>query len=171
MKKTLSIAVLLATALVGFNACSDDEENGGSDTTFTYSAPCTDWHCSIDDVRTFMKAKGGYTEGARPEQTSDGVEYYFRNKKEDVSYGYTIASDGLISCSVNYSQMNKHFDTLKKQVSTAHNITTWDEMPEMGGVQWWTTKLSGKKTNVAIGKSENYGGYMYVDFNYTEFDW
>lgn len=170
MKKILSLAVLLMTVFVGFTACSDDDDDNAQ-TTFTYAAPCINWHCSLDEVRSFMKTKSGFTEDKTPDKTSDGMKYYFRNKKETISYSYTIADDGLVASSVSYDGMNKNFDALKQQITTAHGIAEWQEMPEMSGVKWWTTKLTGKKTSLSIGKSDNYGGYMYADFSYTEFDW
>ena len=167
VKATMMLVVLLTATL--FASCSKEEIDDPK-TPFEYKAPCLNWHCTIDEVRTYMKSIKGYTEDKDVEKKSDGkLCYHFVGSNK--SYSYTFDNKGLVECS--YDDMNgtANFDKLKLSVTATHEVKEWKQEQTMSGVEWWTTTLKGRKTSIAIGKSENYGGYMYVNFQYDEFDW
>lgn len=156
---------LLAIALVSmaFCSCSSDDDDP-KPAEFNFVAPYMEWGSSLDDVRTFMtknlpdiKEKDSYS-------STDGTVYRFNNNSETISYSYTIKDSKLTESRVDYMGKNDKFNNLKSDVSTKLNISDWNEKPEMAGVKWWSGRNSEKKISVSIGYSDNYGGYMYVDF-------
>lgn len=174
MKKYFNLfaIALLALVAVSFSSCSkDDDDSKSAPTEFKFEAPCTNWDYSLDQVRDFMK-KMSYTEG-EPGKTIDekGVVYYYHNKQGTITYSYTFEEGKFVDSGVSYIGMYENFDKLKAQVTSTYGVEEWNQLQSMGGTDLWTTRLKGKKTSISIGKNEGYGGYMYVDFQYTEFDW
>lgn len=174
MKKYFNLfaIALLALVAVSFSSCSkDDDDSKSAPTEFKFEAPCTNWDYSLDQVRDFMK-KMSYTEGEAYNATGGkGMVYPYVNKECNITYSYTFEEGKLVSCSVNYDGMNENFDKFKGQVTSTYGVEEWKKETYGSDVMdWWTTTLKGKKTKISIGKSANYGGYMYVDLQYTEFD-
>lgn len=167
-----AIAVLGCSVLC---SCSDDEEedkNVVPKKDLVFVAPNVNWHCSIDDVRAYMKTMDGFAEDAEQQRKTDGTEYYFHNVDYSVCYSYLLGDDGLKESGVSYYlENNDEFESFKSQVSNTFSIEGWEEQPAFSGVEWWTAKLKGRKTDVSIGMSESPICYMYVVFSYTEFDW
>lgn len=159
----LTFVALMSAFL--FASCEKDDE-----TTFEYQDPCLNWHCSIDEVRTYMKSIRGYKEDSEVEQKYDGnLSYKFINDKRH--YCYTFSDEGLIESSFFSLEGTADFDQLKTEVTNLHDVEQWKEQEITSYVEWWSTTLKGQKTDIAIGKSENLGGYMYVTYSYTQFDW
>lgn len=170
---------LLAIALVSMTFCScggddDDNNNDGpkpivDPVEFSFVAPYMEWGSSLDDVRTFMKRnlpdlmEDDETYTLSEGTVCEGTVYLFHDKSDKIQYSYIIKDGKLVNSVINYMGMNDKFNNLKSEVSTKFNITDWMES-EMSGVKWWSGRNSEKKIRVSIGYSDNYGGYMYVDF-------
>lgn len=173
MKKIYFVkATLMFIALLGavvLTSCSKDDEDDPA-APFEYKAPCLKWHCNIDEVRTYMKSLSGFKEDSEVEKKSDGtLSYTFY--KSTTTYIYTFSSKGLEECSVDYLFGTADFDKLKASVTSTHGVSDWKQEHTMAGIEWWTTTLKGKKTDITVGKTQDKDGYMYVMFQYTEFDW
>ncbi len=127
----------------------------------TFVAPVTDWTVGVAEVRKYMAEN-------LPEFKEEVDEtighYYFRNKKETISYEYIVKDGKLVSSSVSYYGMNNQFDYFKSQVSTVFDLWSWKEQPVQQGVHWWSDTSKSAGLNASIGWSDNYGGYMYADF-------
>lgn len=169
MKRFFYFAVaLFAVAL--FTSCgNDDEDDPTPPTPFEYKAPCLNWHCTINEVRTYMKSIEGFIEDIDVEKKSDGtVVYKFSKGYKD--YSYTFKNNGLEESSYDEIFGNANFDKMKSAVTKTHGVLEWKEEPVMMGVTWWTTTLKGKKTSISIGKGDSPVEHMYVIFKYDEFD-
>ena len=170
MKKNffVKVAFMLVAVLTAFVfvSCSKDDDEP-TPPPFEYKDPCLKWHCTIDDVRTYMNTIGGYTEIPSTGKESDGkIVYEFRNDRK--TYRYTIDSTGLIESEYSELYAVANFDKLKDSVTRIHGVKEWNEEPVMSGVEWWTTSLTEEKAIVSIGKTKSPVEHMYVIFKYSD---
>lgn len=129
----------------------------------TFVAPVTDWTVGIAEVRKYMTENlPDFKEEV--DETIGGTHYYFRNKKETISYEYIEKDGKLVSSSVSYYGMNAQFDYFKSRVSAAFDLWSWKEQPVQQGVHWWSDTSTSAGLNASIGWSDSNGGYMYADF-------
>lgn len=167
-KNILFLIVALFAAATVLTSCDSKDEPTPPPTPakFEYKAPCLAWHCTIDEVRAFMKNYAGFEEDDAPYKDMDGNMVYLFSDKSNVNYDYAFNSDGLVHSTVVYP-MGDNFDKFKEQLAKTHGITGWTENTISGQVSY-TATLKGKKTDVSLSAINN---FMIADFKYTEFDW
>lgn len=170
MKKSFLLLGCIAVSVLAFVSCGKDNpvdptpEKG----SYAYYDLCMDWGADQAAVISYMKSQSGWEEEKELETSSS---LRFINKKTLADASYDFDSEGLSGCGLTYYGVNDKFEKMKSDLSSKFSISEWKEQVPMAGVSWWTTTLKDKKCDVAIGKSDAYGGYMYVDYTYSRFIW
>ncbi|MDO4971048.1 MAG: hypothetical protein Q4E41_03015 [Bacteroidales bacterium] len=172
MKKNLFLLMAMIFATTVFCSCGDDKDEPKpvpDPQEFVYKAPCIQWHCTISDVRAFMKSYEGFVEDPNTYTDSGNTVYDF-NHKDGRSYSYHIGKDGLVMSIVIYSK-NNDFAKFQKQLSTAHGVGEWHPLSISDQYDMWDTTLKGKHTDITIATRKSLNKDMYAVFSYTEYDW
>lgn len=164
-KNILFLLVALFAAATVLTSCDSKDEPTPPPVKFEYKAPCLAWHCTIDEVRAFMKNYAGFEEDDAPYQDADGNKVYLFSDKNNVNYNYALNSDGLVYSTV-VCPKGDNFGKFKEQLAKTHGITEWAEKTISGQV-FYTATLKGKKTDLSLSAA---GSFMIADFKYTEFD-
>lgn len=174
MKKNLFLLMAMIFATTVFCSCGDEKDEpkpvpDPDPKEFVYKAPCIKWHCTIDDVRAFMKNYEGFVEDPHT-YVDGGATVYDFNHKDGRQYCYHIGKDGLVSSFVMYPK-NTDFAKFQKQLITEHGVGEWKPYTGVSGYDMWSTKLNGKRTEITLVTGKKSSSPMYASFNYTEFDW
>ena len=167
-KNILFLLVALFAAATVLTSCDSKDEPTPPPTPakFEYKAPCLAWHCTIDEVRAFMKNYAGFVEDDAPYKDVDGNMVYTFSDKNNINYNYAFNSGGLVGSTVVYPK-GDNFAKFKEQLAKTHGITEWTERTVAGQV-FYTANLKGKKTDLSLSTASS---FMIADFKYTEFDW
>ena len=135
-----------------------------------YVSPCLQWEANESAVRTYMKSLEGWKETPVDARVG-GNHLNFSNEDDSSGMNYEFKFECLTTCVVTYYGPIDLFELLRSTVSEIFQVDDWKGHTHVGNVTWFTASNPEKFCNLEIGMSNDNGGYMYVRYAYSAYDW